>query len=161
MDSKIIKIIPIYRDGKKVLKKSTFLKKVPQKALQFCGTVKALQGAQQITPDLLSANKLGFNTGDLTSADDETLDSIVMGALYDTIENNKARLIAAGALTGNGHELTEEGLLAGYGALLSSLQQSIKALIDAHEALIGRYRALDAARGEKLAAEAAEKKAEK
>lgn len=167
MNTKIIKAVEMIRDGKRVNKLSTLTNKILASAYHCAGVCKTIQGLRQINSDNKGINALIRKYGDIIGNDlpitDYESDAVVISSLFDDIQNKKILFEAYGLLsdkTGD-EKLTIEGLLAGYTAILSDLKEVKTRIDDIQEAFQGRYKRLQAEYGEKLAAEAAEKKSKK
>lgn len=160
MDNKVLSLIPIIRDGKKVGDK-TLNSKLLKLAKPHCDTVKFLQGTTQVISDDKACNKIACNNkygldnqAIKPDTDANILDSIVYSALYDNLQNNADVYEAHQALNEGEDGLrrwSPELRLAAYSAFLSSLIELNKKAASIAEALIPRYRDLMQEYGETLA----------
>lgn len=159
MDNKILRLIPVIRDGKKVSKVKTLLNKVLTPALPFCAAVKIIQGTWQVLSDkkgvIALARKNTKIGNELPNGKEntETLDSIVVSAMFDTLQNNKKIYKDLDCLTGERglKKISDETLLAAYAATMSSLMELSDDIQKLFNALKGRYIELLNERGKQVA----------
>lgn len=166
MDTKIIKSAHMINSGKQVTCYSTLHNKILQSVLHCAGVVQTIQGTRQITADTKGVNKIMRTHADIGNnlpINDIECDNVIISSLYNDIQNKKILYKEYGLLSDKSgdEKLTQEGLLSGYVALMSSLDETVIRLNEIKEAFQGRYERLQKEYGEKLYQEQLKKKLDK